>query len=281
MVALSPDGRTLVYTGVRDGARQLYRRRLDQLDAVAIPGTEDAFQPVLSPDGAWVVFESGGTLRKVALDGGPAVTICEHPGGVDGGRGATWTSDDTIVFGSVLSGLWQVPGAGGEPRPFLELEEGEQEHRMPEMVPGGRAVLFTVVGGERDGQIVVHSLETGERRIMVEGTDPHVLPTGHLVFARDGSLWAAPFDHEQFDLSGEAVPVLEGVRPGIVIGAAAHAVFANTGSLVYVGGAQGANLETFVWVDRDGREEVVGLAPANYGLPRLSPDGGRVDQGRC
>ena len=135
-LALSPDGRTLVYNAVRDGVSQLYRRELDQLDAVAIPGTENATSPFFSSEGEWLAFVSDRVLKKVALRGGPATTICDLSGGF---REATWTADDTIIFGIQGSGLLQVAGAGGEPRPFLDLEEGEDSHDTPEVLPGGRA----------------------------------------------------------------------------------------------------------------------------------------------
>ena len=207
VLVLSPDASTLVYIGTSEGERQLYRRSLNQLDPVAIPGTEDANEPFFSPDGEWVAFHSGTQMKKVALRGGPAVTLCECAH-----RGATWTLDETIVFGSLGSGLMEVSAVGGEgePRSFTELWDGEVEHRLPEVLPGGRAVLFTVLttGGSH---VAVQSLDTGERRTLADGTDPHLLPTDHLVFGRDGSLWTAPFDRDRLDLSLEPVPILDGV----------------------------------------------------------------------
>ena len=145
-LALSPDGSTLVYTAVRDGVTQLYRRELDQLEAVAIPGTENAIGPFFKPDGEWLAFASDGVLKKVALRGGPATTICDLQNAF---RHATWTADDTIIFGVATSGLLRVPGAGGEPRSFLDLEEGEDVHQTPEVLPGDRAVLFRSTSGDR------------------------------------------------------------------------------------------------------------------------------------
>ena len=275
-LALSPDGMTLVYRAVRDGVTQLYRRELDQLDAVAIPGTENANSPLFSPNGEWLAFESDRVLKKVALRGGPATTICDLPFGV---RGGTWTADDTIIFGGDF-GLLQVPGAGGEPRPFLDLEEGESGHAYPVILPGGRAVLFRSTRGT-ERVVVVHSLETGERRELVDGaSSAHYVPTGHLVFGRAGSLWAAPFDLDALDLSGEPIPILEGVvmeTAAGVPGPPAQAAFARTGALVYVSGDAGLQRQhTLVWVDRQGQEEPLAAAPRSYVYPRLSPDGTRV-----
>ena len=267
-LALSPDGRTLVYKAVRDGVTQLYRRELDQVEPVAIPGTENADNPFFSPDGEWLAFDSDGALKKVALRGGPATTICELPSGF---RDATWTTDGTIILGAVGSGLLQVPGAGGEPRPFLDLEEGERGQTQPDVLPGGRAVLFRSRRDERR-VVMVYSLDTGERRELVEGMSPHFLPTGHLVFGRAGSLWAVPFDLDELDLSGEPVPILEGVAMGLA-GPPAQVAFASTGSLVYIGSDTRLGAErTFVWVDRDGREDGLALPPGGYLDPRLSPD---------
>ena len=265
-LVLSPDGRTLVYSAARAGVRQLYRRQLDQLEPVAIPGTENADIPFFSPEGEWIAFLSGAAMKKVAFRGGPAVTLCQC-----GPRGATWTSTDTILFGSAGDGLLEVSAAGGgEPRPFLELHEGEVEHRLPEMLPDGRAVLFTVVTNE-GSHVAVQSLDTGERQTLADGHHPHLLSTGHLVFGRDGSLWAAPFDGDRLALHGEPVPVVDGVVMFPTAGV--QAAFSDDGSLVYVRRTGGSRDRTFVWVDREGREEALPLPPRAYEHPRLSPDG--------
>ena len=257
---------------MRDGITQLYRRELDQLDAVAIAGTENGDGPFFSPGGEWLAFDSDGVLKKVSLRGGPATTTCALPGAF---RHATWTADDTIIFGVEGSGLLQVPGAGGEPRPFLDLEEGEMDHGFPDVLPGGRAVLFRSRRGSAR-VVVVHSLETGERRDLVDGVSPLYVPTGHLVFGRAGSLWAAPFDLDALDFSGEPVPILEGVVMGNESGGPgppAQAAFTSTGSLVYVSGDPRSGLgRTLVWVDREGHETALPFPARDYRRPRLSPD---------
>ena len=267
VLALSMDGRTLAYTAFRDGVLRLYRRPLNQLDAIPIPGSENASDPFFSDDGEWLAFDSGGVLKKVALSGGPPVTICDRCSI----RGGTWTSDDTVVFGGASSGLMQVSGTGGEPRPFLELEEGERQHSVPNVLPGGQAVVFGAATD--DGALVkVHSLESGERRVLTEGTFPRLLPTGHLVFARDGSLWAARFDLDQLALDGEPIPVLEGIV--MTSGAAAHAAFADDGSLVYISDPGGSR--RLVWADRNGGITTLQGQPDEYNWPRVSPGGQRV-----
>ena len=189
-LALSPDGRAVVYIARsnRDGITRLYQRQIDELDAVPVPGTENVRSFCFSPDGEWVVFTGENVLRKVRLRGGAAETICDACSGAH----PAWISDDTIIFPGD-SGLVQVSAAGGEPRPFLDLEDGETAHRYPESLPGGQAILFTVRGRSADGEVVVHSLETGERQVLVvqirQVCPVGVSPTG--VRARSPVAWIA------------------------------------------------------------------------------------------
>jgi serine/threonine-protein kinase len=203
-LTLSPDGKTLVYIGIRGGVSQLYRRSMDQLDAVPIPGTEGAAFPFFSPDGQWVGFFAGDKLKKVALIGGPAVTLSDL---TNGRRGASWGRDDTIVFSVVGSGLLRVPAAGGVPQTISRLEgenQGGSGHYWMDVLPNGQAVLFTAWtegGGLQNARIAVLNLTTGQQRVLMEGTQPRYLPTGHIVFGRsNNSLWAVPFDPERLEL---------------------------------------------------------------------------------
>ncbi len=224
---------------------------------------------------------------KLSLEGGPPTTICDcvMP------FGASWGPDDTIVFAcGESSGLWRVSASGGEPEQITELdrEAGEVSHRLPQVLPGGKAVLFTVVKDRPlpvdETQIVVQSLETGKRKILTEeGSDARYVPTGHLtghlVFAREGNLMAAPFDLSNLALTGTFVPVLEGVShamytymSSLETGAAQFA-FSTSGSLAYINGSVWPELKhQVVWVDRDGQVEILGLEPGQYGFLRLSPD---------
>ena len=276
-MALSPDGETLVYAATRDGVRQLYRRSLTQLEAVLIPGTEGARQPFFSPDGAWLGFELNGTLMKLALAGGPPATV--YDGAIDASD-ASWGSNDTIVFSLSTDGhpIMQVPAAGGAAEPVTALADGELDHRTPQLLPGGTALLFVVAAGaasDRTSQIVVESLNTGERQSLLDGTSPRYVSTGHIVFARENSLWAVPFDAGRLELTGDAVPVLEDV----VVGFTGFAQFtvATNGTLVYVRGTLAPpTARTLVWVDREGREESVTAPPRAYQYLDISPDGTRT-----
>ena len=198
-IALSADGRDLAYIGERNGVTQLYRRSMNQLEAV----------PFFSPDGQWVGFSADGKLKKVSLAGGQPVTLC------DAGffNGASWGPNDVITFAFRNSGLMRVSASGGAPEPVTTLENEESRHSLPDILPGGKAVLFTVGsgGGLETARIAVQSLETGERRNLVDGTNPRYAPTGHIVFARANSLWVVPFDAKRLEVTGAPTKFLEGV----------------------------------------------------------------------
>ena len=265
LVAISPDGRTLVYSG----ADQLYRRDMAQLDWQPIPATENAVDPLFSPDGQWLAFEDDDGLKRVSVNGGPAATIVQ--GTV---RGATWAPDDTIVFGQPATGLFRVSAAGGVPEPLTTLEEGEGLHQPSDTLPTGEAVLFT--NRLATDQVAVVSLVSGDRWNLLAGSNPRYVATGHIVFVRDDALWAVPFDMNALEVTGRAVPVLEGVR---IERNSRYAQFGvtNDGSLFYlpdeVGSGQGVLL---VWLDRNGQRERTGLPIDNYNRARLSPDGTQV-----
>ena len=274
-MAISPDGRLLVYAGERDGTQQLFVRPRDQMTVRPLGGTEGARHPFFSPEGAWVGFFADGSLKKVALAGGPPVTLCAT-GAILGG--ATWGPDDTIVFASVDAlGLMQVSDAGGEPRSLTEPPEGTR-HRWPTFVPGGGAVLYTnVVLGNFDAfEVAVVRLDTDAQQTLVDGTYGTVTASGHLVFGREASLWAVPFDPDQLTVSGEPAPMVEGVQ--VNTGGWAQYALADDGTLVYLptAGDDGDQAE-LVWVDRvTGDETPLGAPPRAYRSSRISPDGTRV-----
>ncbi len=272
-IALSRDGNTLVYVARRGGTNQLFRRSMEQQEISLIPGTEGARSPFFSPDGQWVGFFAENKLKKAALAGGPFVTICDAPGI---SRGASWGSDDTILFSTSGSAIFQVSAAGGIPQPAIAGNlvpvRSVGGYMWPDILPGSKAVLFTIFSGVVDtAQIAVQSLETGDRRILVAGTYPRFTPTGHIVFARSGSLWAVPFDADRLELTGEPVPVVEGVQVDPRIGFAQFALAAD-GSLVYVPGSEDAE-KKLVWVGHGGSEQTLAAPPRSYANPRLSPDG--------
>ena len=273
-MALSPDGRMLVYAAEREGVQQLFVRTRDQMTVRPLGGTEGGRHPFFSPEGAWVGFFADGSLKKVALAGGPPETLCaaELP------RGATWGPDDTIVFASLDAfGLMQVSAAGGEPRPLTAPSEGTL-HLWPTFVPGGEAVLYSItsLGNLDTFEVAVVRLDTDAQQTLVGGTYGTVTASGHLVFGREASLWAVPFDSDQLTVSGEPTPMVEGVQ--VNANGWAQYALADDGTLVYLptAGDDGDQAE-LVWVDRVTSEETpLGAPPRPYGIPRISPDGTRV-----
>jgi len=270
-VAISPDGRNVVYPAVNEGTVQLYLHPLDQFTPTPISGTEGATSPFFSPDGKSVAFFSSDELRKVSLQGGPPVTIAKTPFlGI-----GSWSSEDIIVFGSRGAGfgLYRVPAGGGEPESLAvpDFDKGESGYRFPEILPSGEAVLFTILG--RDGwQIAVLSLESGDQKILLEGgRQARYANTGHLVYevAGSGALMAVPFDPERLEVTGDPAPLLQGVRynPSLAVDYA----FSSSGTLVYV--PLQTNGQSLVWVDREGTERVITQEQRTFATPRISPDG--------
>ena len=280
-VALTPNGTRVVYRGLVDGQPHLLVRPLAEIDATPLTGLgANPSDPFISPDGNWVgFFDSFRTLRRVSVLGGPPVTIVDLPGNA---RGASWGPDDSIIFSTTAreSGLLRVPTGGGETEVLTtpDSERGEVDHYWPEILPGGQAVLFTIVtaGGPQNAQIAVLSLESGEYNVLVRGgSTPRYVPTGHLVYGVGGTLRAAGFDLDSLTVTSDPVPVVDDVLMGLV-GAANFAV-AHDGSLVYVRGSAGEGIEnTLVWVDRDGWEESLAAEPDDYRELHLSPDGTRL-----
>jgi serine/threonine-protein kinase len=271
VVALSPDGRALVYRVQENGEFRLYRRFLDQVNPEPI-GDPGAAEPFFSPDGEWVGFHVGRTLKRVHVRGGPAQTIVELPGVAV--RGASWNSDGTIILGG-LQGLWRVNEKGGEVA-TLATAADPTRFSYPQLLPGGRVVLLTDENRTGSPTLLILDLKTGTSKRLLEGFAGRYLPTGHLVFVRGDALWAAAFDLDRLDVQGSPVPIVEGIRSDTgVPGRAVQMAFATTGALAYVPGTV-SEQRSLVWVDRQGREQPLGAKPRAYSSPRVSPDGTRI-----
>ncbi len=276
-VALSPDGKSLVYMASPAGKPpQLFLRRLDQPVATPIPGTENAAAPFFSPDGQWIGFFAEGKMLKVPVRGGPVSTVF----GAVSPRGASWAADDTIIFVPTGgSGLMRVPAGGGTPRPLTTLNASEHEisHRWPDVLPGGKAVLFaSSVAGRAtwdDAEISLVSLETGQRRTLIHGGSfPRYVASGHIVYARTGVLMAVPFDLKRLEVTGPPVAVQEGVVTTLGNGAARFAV-SESGLLAYVAGTAGEAARSLIWLDRKGTGKELPAPSHAYFNARVSPDG--------
>ena len=273
-VAVSPDGTYIAYIASRSGKQQLYVRAIDSLEAKSVPYTEGASGPFFSPDGQWIGFFGSGKLKKVSRSGGSPLTLCDAPEP----RGASWGANDNIVFARIsLSPLSEVSANGGTPRILTTLKE-ESSHRWPEILPGGKAVLFTVattVSNWDAAQIVVQSMETGERHVAVQGgIFGRYAPTGHIIYVRAGTLMAVPFDLNRLQTTGTPTPIVDGVMQSTE-GAAQFGI-SNLGWLVYIPGGIQRVERTLVWVNRKGVGKPLPIPPRAYVSPRLSPDGQRL-----
>ena len=280
VAALSPDGSHIVYVANHGGgSTQLYLRSIDHFETTPIPGTEDAESPFFSPDGESVGFFAEGKLKRVSLSGGAPLIICSAPLY----RGGSWGPDGTIIFSPSFSlGLFRVSAAGGTPKPLTvpDRKKGEISHRWPEVLPGNKAVLFTIwtgAGGSFDNaRIGVLSLETGEQRVLAEGpTYARYLHSGHLVYAQAGGLVAVPFDLRGLEVTGPPVSILEGISMSPFSGAADFSL-SDDGSLAYVPGGASLGERTLLWVNRKGAPQPLPAPPHFYHGPRLSPDGRRL-----
>jgi serine/threonine-protein kinase len=274
-VALSRDGTLMVYAGPVSGAESLTLRALDRQELRPLRGTGAAVGPVFSPDGQWIAFYEGQRLAKIAVAGGPPITICHAP--IQ--RGRTWGDDDTIVYGTTDGGLMQVPAAGGTPKPLTtpDRDKGELSHQWPWFLPGARAILFTiVVGGSADAsQIAVLDRKTGSYHVIVNGgSNGRYAPTGHLIFSRPGELYAAPFDARRLEITGPEVPVIKDISSTNLTGL--RYAISDSGLLVYLGQGAASPERTLDWVDRQGNRRPSGLPARGYGDVSLSPDGLRV-----
>ena len=277
-VALSSDGTHLAYVASQGGTQQIYLRAMDSLESRAIPGSEGAINPFFSPDGQWVGFFASNKLKKVSVTGGAAVTL----GDAANTRGASWGSQGMIALASGVGSLLQVSDAGGTSQPLTRLDKGENTHRWPEFLPGGKAVMFspgTAGGNWTDSRVAVQQIETSKRTNLIPGgTQPRYASSGHLVYAQGGDLMAVPFDPQRLRITGASVPVAEGVLQSLSSGVAHYSISA-TGSLVYVSGSVQANQSRLVWVDRNGVDQPLAAPAHSYQHPRLSPDGRRVAVG--
>lgn len=274
LVAVSPDGRQVVYPAAEGDRVLLYRRELGSLDAVPIPGSEGGFSVAFSPDGTRICFSSQERLKTAGFDGSAPIELARSD------WGGIWGPDNTIIYTPSFSeGLWRVPASGGTPEKLTEPDAARNElgHWWPELLPDGETVLFTAWSPPvENARLVALNLRTGERKEVLAGaTHARYVPTGHLLFVRREGLLAAPFDARRLELTGPPARVLESLYVDNTDGYAEYDVAAN-GTLVYISRKTLERARTLVWVTRDGREEPLGIRPGPYAEPVLSPDGRRV-----
>ncbi len=271
----SADGSRLAMVPGDGDHRYIYLRRMSELEAGRLENTQGAFNPFFSPDGRWIAYTVGRTLKRISVDGGVPQPVCDAEWG-----GGTWLNDDTIVYTpAYITGLWQVSASGGTPRMLTtpDKSKGELGHWWPQVLPDQKSILFTIFHIPADrSRIGVLSLETGKVKAVLEGgMSARYVSSGHLLFARSGTLMAAPFDLRRLEVTGSPVPVLDGVAEEPTNGMAQYSV-SSQGALAYLP-ASFQSKSKVVWVDRKGAAKPVSATEREYRADlRLSPDGRRL-----
>ena len=276
-IALSPDGKLLVYVAQRESAdvRQLYMRRLDSFNVEPIAATDGAFAPFFSPDGEWIAFFAAERLHKISLRGGRPITLCAAPNPF----GGTWGPDGDIVFATDFGSHLRTVSAHGGLSTLVTERRGELlgglggNFHWPQFLPGGKALI--VGTGPLENSLEVLAMPGGERLAQIDepGTGPLCAVPGHLLFGRAGDVYALPFDHETLEPTGPAFPAIEGVRTARFASGAAHqTTLAANGTIAYVPGPP-LGLATLVWRDLAGEESTAVEGERVYGALQISPDG--------
>jgi serine/threonine-protein kinase len=279
---LSPDGTRIVYLS----QAKLFTRKLDEAQATELTGTEGAYAPFFSPDGQWVAYFTGATLKKRLVAGGVPVKLCDAPFGF----GGSWGEDGNIVASlSRNSALSRVSSAGGAPTLLTELAPGEATQRWPQILPGGKAVLFSssstaTIWNEANIEVMTLADRNGkpgfrktlERGGMFGRYVPAANGIGYLVYVANGTLLAVPFDPESLETRGTPSSVLQDLGHNPIYGSA-QIDFSKTGMAVYRNGdAAGDEQVTVQWLDREGRTQPLLAKAGQYSFPRLSPDDHRL-----
>jgi Tol biopolymer transport system component len=268
---VSPDGRRIVFSATSaDSKAQLWVRALDALAAQPLAGTDRGIPWFWSPDGRSIGFYGGGKLMKIDAAGGPPLTLAAAPNM----RGGAWSPEEVVIFAPSTTGpLMRAPAAGGAASPATKLDasRGENTHRYPWFLPDGCHFLFAAGDNLAEHRAIrIGSLDSLESRVLLEADSNAIYAQGYLLFLRETTLMAQPFDAKRLALTGEAAPLAEHVRR---VPTAAYGFFSasETGLLAYdtVGGSGGLRL---TWMDRDGKRLATAGDPADLGIPNLSPD---------
>jgi Tol biopolymer transport system component/predicted Ser/Thr protein kinase len=278
-VAISPDGTRLVYES--GNHPNLFTRRLDQPKAAELRGTEGTTTPFFSPDGQWVGFYVRRKLNKISVEGGAVVPLAD----VNGFSGASWDQDGSILLGEGIGGrgLVRIPSGGGTPETVEGLGKGEIALAYPQLLPGGKAILFVADTALDEDKLTIEVLTLADHRRKIVargGASPRYLATsggaGYLVYVNKATLFAVPFDLEKLETRGTAVPLLDDVAYMSQLGTGQFD-FSRTGTLVYRRSSGGAPaITTLHWVDPTGKKEALLAKPGVHSNPSLSPDGKRV-----
>jgi len=272
----SPNGTRLAFTARDDkGKVLLYVRPLTSMTAQALTGTDDAMYPFWSADSREIGFFADGKLKMISAGGGPPQTICDAPNG----RGGAWGRDGRIVFApSTTQPLSWVSAAGGTPVPAtkIDVSQGENSHRWPSVLPDGKHFLFWARSsrGAQESLLYVGELGSLQAKVVMKSESMGMYASGHLLFLRDQTLMAQPFDQSRLELSGDPVPIAEHVG---LNGATARPLFSasETGALIYQSGQAGGGWN-LLWRSREGKQVGSAAQADRYVAPALSPDGSRL-----
>ncbi|SPF39810.1 Serine/threonine protein kinase [Candidatus Sulfopaludibacter sp. SbA4] len=274
--AISPDGTRIAYPVRTSGGTQLATRLMDQSKAIVLSGTEDARDAFFSPNGQWIGFFAGGKLKKISVQGGAPLTLCEDTA-PNGDRGGSWGEDGAIVATLDTRRIFRIPEAGGKPQllPLKADEKDATQYRWPQILPGGEAVLVTggTVGNFDDANIAVVSLRTGDPKIVARGGYfGRYLPSGHLIYIHQGTLFAVPFDARRFETHGTPAPVLQDMAGSPATGSG-QLDFSRSGTLVYLSGGGAGDARAIAWMDAAGKKTPLFTQAGVVFTPRLSRDG--------
>ena len=279
VMSVSPDGKYIAY---QSPSGQIWLHKMNQPGSRPIPGAIGT-EPAFSPDGKSIAFYSGSGISKVSLAGSAPEEICSvqtYPPGL------CWTADNTIIFGTYSGPLFRVPINGGTPAPITALDSssGEISHRVPQLLPGGKAVIFTAktkdMASFNDALIVAERLDNGERKVLVRGgAYGTYIPAGYLIYARDKSILAVQFDPDRLEVTGSPVPI----EQGGVVNNAGSSCFGVSENGIFVFSPPSAyadqNTVSIGWIDRNGRTYPLCDTLRNFNAAALSPDGRRLAAG--
>ncbi len=270
-IAVSPDGQLLIYVGPYKNTTALYARHLSSLQTKVLPGTEGAFYPFFSPDGKWIGFFAHNLLKKITLDQSAPTELCKASETL----GACWTPNGKIIFAN-LDGtqLVSVDEAGGVPQDITPKDTVTGNYIInfssPSILPDGNHILLWDIYFN----IYIISLETNaQTQLPIRGLQPTYIPSGHITYIINGSMFAIPFDVDKMEITGKAHMVLDGIRTDAE--SFAHFTFDQKGNFIYAPGVS-TNLSNLFWVDQTGKEDSLSFPPDYYGITSISPDGKKI-----
>jgi Tol biopolymer transport system component len=272
-VIISPDGTRVVFASRgSDGVTRLNTRALDQAQVTELPDTEGATGPFFSPDGRWVGFRASGQLKKISIDGGLPVVLCDAPDLL----GASWGEDGSIIAALIRGRLWRVAPSRGQPTAVLDLAAESRYPVWPQILPGGKWLLFTTIGstGANGAHIEAFSLVDGRRKVLMRGGTFGRYVNGYLLYVNQGTLFAMALDPDRMVPLGSVNAVVKDVAYSPTFGFA-QLDTSRTGTLVYRRNDAGGEFLA-EWLDASGKAEPLSMKPGNYAWPRVSPDGQRV-----